>query len=157
MLEHEQERALIEQIETAVVWPEFPSFCPMRNKLSSTLRNHIYKEDDILFEFAKTALRRTPMMPSSHCWRLLTPVSIKKSLQTRFRICDRLNGNISGGHREDRFSDIRFGIAELSDEARIRRLHNFEFFGRHSIPSKRHGFRPSPHSPRIFQGRRSRV
>jgi hemerythrin-like domain-containing protein len=56
MLEHEQERAMIEQIETAVRLVKIPEFLFCANKLSSTLRNHIYKEDDILFEFTKTAL-----------------------------------------------------------------------------------------------------
>jgi hemerythrin-like domain-containing protein len=56
MLEHEQERALIEQIETAVRLAKIPEFIGYTNKLSSTLRNHIYKEDDILFEFTKAAL-----------------------------------------------------------------------------------------------------
>jgi hemerythrin-like domain-containing protein len=57
MLEHEQERRLIEQIETAVRLARIPDFLSCVNRLSSTLRTHIYKEDDILFEFAKTALR----------------------------------------------------------------------------------------------------
>jgi hemerythrin-like domain-containing protein len=57
MLEHEQERALIAQIETAVRLARMPEFLSCVNKLSWTLRNHIYKEDDILFEFIKTALK----------------------------------------------------------------------------------------------------
>jgi hemerythrin-like domain-containing protein len=57
MLEHVQERALIEQIETAVRLARIPDFVASVDKLSSTLRNHIYKEDDILFEFTKTALK----------------------------------------------------------------------------------------------------
>ena len=56
MLEHEQERALIEQIEAAVRMARMPEFLSCVSRLSSTLRNHIYKEDDILFEFTKTAL-----------------------------------------------------------------------------------------------------
>jgi hemerythrin-like domain-containing protein len=56
MLEHQQERALIEEIEAAARLARIPEFLLHANKLSSTLRNHIYKEDDILFEFAKTAL-----------------------------------------------------------------------------------------------------
>ena len=59
MLEHEQERALVEQIETAVRLTKIPEFLFYANKLSSTLRNHIYKEDDILFEFTKAALGPT--------------------------------------------------------------------------------------------------
>jgi len=56
MLEHEQERVLIEQIETAVRLAKIPEFIAYANTLSSTLRNHIYKEDDILFEFVNNAL-----------------------------------------------------------------------------------------------------
>jgi hemerythrin-like domain-containing protein len=56
MLEHERERALMEQIEAAIRLAKLPEFLSCVNKLSSTLRNHIYKEDDILFEFAKAAL-----------------------------------------------------------------------------------------------------
>jgi hemerythrin-like domain-containing protein len=57
MLEHERERALIEEIEAAVRTARMPEFVACVSKLSSTLRNHIYKEDDILFEFTKTALQ----------------------------------------------------------------------------------------------------
>ncbi len=56
MLEHEQERVLIEQIETAARLARIPELLFYMNKLSSMLRNHIYKEDEILFEFTKTAL-----------------------------------------------------------------------------------------------------
>jgi len=56
MLEHEQERALIEQIETAVRLASVTEFLSYAERLSSMLRNHIYKEDEILFEFTKTAL-----------------------------------------------------------------------------------------------------
>jgi hemerythrin-like domain-containing protein len=52
ILEHEQDRALIEQIETAVRLTRIPDFVSCADKLSSTLRNHIYKEDQILFEEA---------------------------------------------------------------------------------------------------------
>lgn len=52
MLEHEQERALIEQAETAVRVSSIPHFMRFADKLSSTLRNHIYKEDQIMFEIA---------------------------------------------------------------------------------------------------------
>ena len=56
MLEHEQERALIEQIETAVRLACIPDFLSCAERLSSALRNHIYKEDHILFEAATDAL-----------------------------------------------------------------------------------------------------
>jgi hemerythrin-like domain-containing protein len=56
ILEHEQERALIEHIEAAVRVSRIPDFVSCTNKLCSTLRNHIYKEDQILFEVAAEAL-----------------------------------------------------------------------------------------------------
>jgi hemerythrin-like domain-containing protein len=56
ILEHEQDRALIEQIETAARLARMPEFVSRANKLSSTLRNHIYKEDQLLFEEAIRAL-----------------------------------------------------------------------------------------------------
>ena len=50
--EHGQDRALIEEMETAVRVNKLSEFVSCANKLSSTLRNHIYKEDDILYELA---------------------------------------------------------------------------------------------------------
>jgi hemerythrin-like domain-containing protein len=54
--EHKDECALIEQIETAVHLSKIPDFVSVANRLSSTLRNHIYKEDWILFEVIREAL-----------------------------------------------------------------------------------------------------
>jgi hemerythrin-like domain-containing protein len=56
MLEHEQERSLIEKIETAIRMARIREFLSCVEKLSSTLRNHIYKEDQILFEVTREAL-----------------------------------------------------------------------------------------------------
>lgn len=50
--EHGQDRVLIEEMETAVRVNKLSEFVSCANKLSSTLRNHIYKEDDILYELA---------------------------------------------------------------------------------------------------------
>jgi len=50
MLEHDQERSLIEEMETDLRLAKLPEFASKANRLSSTLRNHIYKEDRILFE-----------------------------------------------------------------------------------------------------------
>ncbi len=49
-LEHEQERALIEKLEKNLRLAKLPEFAGCANRLCSTLRNHIYKEDHILFE-----------------------------------------------------------------------------------------------------------
>jgi hemerythrin-like domain-containing protein len=49
-LEHSQERAMVEDLETALRLSKLPEFVSSARQLSSTLRNHIYKEDRILFE-----------------------------------------------------------------------------------------------------------
>jgi hemerythrin-like domain-containing protein len=56
MLEHDQDRQLIEQIEAAVRIHRFDDFVKCADKLSTLLRNHIYKEDQILFEVTREAL-----------------------------------------------------------------------------------------------------
>jgi hemerythrin-like domain-containing protein len=56
MLEHEQERGLIDKIETAVRMASIPDLVVSIEKLSSILRNHIYKEDQILFEVTREAV-----------------------------------------------------------------------------------------------------
>jgi hemerythrin-like domain-containing protein len=55
-LEHDQERALIEDLETDLRVAKLEDFMSAANKLSSALRNHIYKEDHILFETADAVL-----------------------------------------------------------------------------------------------------
>lgn len=54
-LEHDQERALIEEMEKDLRLANLSEFVACANRLSSTLRNHIYKEDRILFETADAA------------------------------------------------------------------------------------------------------
>ena len=49
-LEHDQERALIEDMEKDLRLTKLAEFTSCANRLSSALRNHIYKEDHILFE-----------------------------------------------------------------------------------------------------------
>jgi hemerythrin-like domain-containing protein len=55
-LEHKQERSLVEDLETHVRLAQISDFVSAANRLSSTLRNHIYKEDRILFENADEVL-----------------------------------------------------------------------------------------------------
>ena len=55
-LEHGQERALIEEMENNLRLAKLSEFADCANKLSSTLRNHIYKEDHILFETVDAVL-----------------------------------------------------------------------------------------------------
>jgi len=50
--EHDQERALVEEIEKDLRLAKPEAIVRNVNRLSSTLRNHIYKEDRILFETA---------------------------------------------------------------------------------------------------------
>ena len=56
VLEHGQERVLLEDIEKDIRLAQLPDFVVQANRLSSTLRNHIYKEDHILFEAADSLL-----------------------------------------------------------------------------------------------------
>src|SRR5262245_66035921 len=49
ILEHRQERLLIEDLEKNLRLGELSNFALCANHLSSTLRNHLYKEDRILF------------------------------------------------------------------------------------------------------------
>ena len=55
-LEHDQERSLIEDMEKDLRFAKLSEFVTCANRLSSTLRNHIYKEDRILFETADAVL-----------------------------------------------------------------------------------------------------
>jgi len=51
-LEHNQERALIEDLEKNVRLVKLAEFVSTAHKLTAALRNHIFKEDRILFEEA---------------------------------------------------------------------------------------------------------
>jgi hemerythrin-like domain-containing protein len=55
-LEHNQERSMVEDIETDLRLAKLPEFVASANRLSSVLRNHIYKEDRLLFETADELL-----------------------------------------------------------------------------------------------------
>jgi hemerythrin-like domain-containing protein len=55
-LEHNQERALIEELEKDARLGKLSNFVSCAGRLSSVLRNHIYKEDEILFEAADSIL-----------------------------------------------------------------------------------------------------
>ena len=56
VLEHSQERSLVEEMEKDLRLANLTEFVTCANVLSSTLRNHIYKEDRILFETADAIL-----------------------------------------------------------------------------------------------------
>jgi hemerythrin-like domain-containing protein len=54
--EHEQERSFVERLESDLRLAKFSNAVAIANQMSSTLRNHIYKEDRILFETVDAAL-----------------------------------------------------------------------------------------------------
>jgi len=56
VLEHGHERSLVEQMEKDLRLANLSQFVARANLLSSTLRNHIYKEDRILFATADAIL-----------------------------------------------------------------------------------------------------
>jgi hemerythrin-like domain-containing protein len=56
MFEHDQERHSIEDLERDVRLGKLSDFVATANKLSSTLRIHIYKEDQLLFPEADSLL-----------------------------------------------------------------------------------------------------
>jgi hemerythrin-like domain-containing protein len=55
-VEHNQERGLLEEMEKDLRQARHTKFVEGAKRLSSTLRNHIYKEDRILFESADAVL-----------------------------------------------------------------------------------------------------
>ena len=56
MFEHDQKHQSIEDLEKNVRLGKLSDFVAAANKLSSTLRNHIYKEDQLLFPEADSLL-----------------------------------------------------------------------------------------------------
>src|SRR5262249_11716688 len=58
MHEHEHERSSVEELEKDVRLADVSAFVACASRLTSTLRNHIYKEDRILFETADSLLKQ---------------------------------------------------------------------------------------------------
>ena len=56
LFEHEQERSLVEAIEDSVLTKKGMEFVLFANRLTSLPRNHIFKEDNILFEIVQRSL-----------------------------------------------------------------------------------------------------
>jgi hemerythrin-like domain-containing protein len=56
MFEHERERELIEDLEKDLRLGELSNFTSSTCRLTATLRNHIYKEDNLLFPDADSLL-----------------------------------------------------------------------------------------------------
>ena len=56
LFEHEQERSLVTGLEEALKTKKGPDFVFYSKRLIALLRNHIYKEDHILFEIVEKSL-----------------------------------------------------------------------------------------------------
>ena len=58
LFEHDQERSLIEGLEDALKTKKGPDFLHYASRLSELLRNHIDKENNILFDIVEKALSK---------------------------------------------------------------------------------------------------
>jgi hemerythrin-like domain-containing protein len=56
LFEHDQERSLVGGLEDALMTKHGPEFAHFAGRLASLIRNHIYKEDRILFEIVDCSL-----------------------------------------------------------------------------------------------------
>jgi hemerythrin-like domain-containing protein len=56
IFEHDQERSLVEGLEDALHTKKGMEFVHFADRLTSLIRTHIYKEDNILFEIAERSL-----------------------------------------------------------------------------------------------------
>jgi hemerythrin-like domain-containing protein len=56
LFEHDQERSLVEGLEDSLHAKKGADFAYFANRLTELLRNHIYKEDNILFDIVDRAL-----------------------------------------------------------------------------------------------------
>jgi len=56
LVEHDQERSLVEALEDSLYTKKGIEFSHFANRLTALIRNHIYKEDHILFEIADRSL-----------------------------------------------------------------------------------------------------
>jgi len=56
IFEHNQERSLVEGMQDALLTSKGPDFAYYATRFVSLIRNHIYKEDHILFEITAAAL-----------------------------------------------------------------------------------------------------
>ena len=56
LFEHDQERSLVEGMEDSLYAKKGAEFVLFANRLTDLIRNHIYKEDNILFDIVDRAL-----------------------------------------------------------------------------------------------------
>jgi hemerythrin-like domain-containing protein len=84
-LEHDQERALMVEMEKDIRLANLSEFVACANRLSSTLRNHIYKEDRILFETADEILSTQEDDAAFERLSRFDTASDKQALEERLR------------------------------------------------------------------------
>jgi hemerythrin-like domain-containing protein len=56
LFEHDQERSLVEGLEDSLYAKKGPDFAHFASRLIDLIRNHIYKEDNILFDIVDRSL-----------------------------------------------------------------------------------------------------
>jgi hemerythrin-like domain-containing protein len=56
LFEHDQERSLVEGLEEALLTKKGMDFVHFANRITALLRNHIQKEDNILFDIVERSL-----------------------------------------------------------------------------------------------------
>jgi len=56
LFEHDQERSLVEGLEDSMCTKKGIEFAHFANRLTALIRNHIYKEDNILFDIVERSL-----------------------------------------------------------------------------------------------------
>jgi len=56
LFEHDQERSLVEGLEASLYAKKGAEFSYFANRLTDLIRNHIYKEDNILFDIVERTL-----------------------------------------------------------------------------------------------------
>jgi hemerythrin-like domain-containing protein len=56
LFEHDQERSLVEGLEDSLYAKKGPDFAHFASRLIDLIRNHIYKEDNILFDIVDGSL-----------------------------------------------------------------------------------------------------
>ena len=56
LFEHDQERSLVEGLEDALYSKREMEFVQLANRLTALIRNHIYKEENILFDIVAESL-----------------------------------------------------------------------------------------------------
>jgi hemerythrin-like domain-containing protein len=85
LVEHDQERSAIETLETDFRLSKRKEFASEASRLGSKLRNHIYKEDRILFETADSVLSPNDDTEVSDALHLFETSFDKQILQDKLK------------------------------------------------------------------------